>query len=58
MKTMKNVKKRPNGNEGRTITSVHVYIDNDLLALFRAQRNKTRFINNAIRAYAGISSEN
>lgn len=55
---MKQVKKRPNGNEGSTVTSVHVYIDNDLLALFRAQRNKTRFINNAIRAYAGIASEN
>lgn len=38
-------------NGRRTTVSVHVYIDDDVYPLFVRQTNKTRFINDAIRAY-------
>ena len=36
---------------GATTKSVHLYIDEELMPVLRAQENKTRFVNNAIRAY-------
>ena len=36
---------------GRTVKSVHLYIDLDLLPVLQAQENKTRFVNDAIPAY-------
>lgn len=36
---------------GSSIKSVHLYIDIDLLPALQQQENKTRFVNDAIRAF-------
>ena len=35
----------------RTLVSVHLYIDRELVDVYRAIPNKTRFINAALAAY-------
>lgn len=42
-------KHKPDG--GRSTKAVGVYIDEDLLAAYKAEPNKTRLINNALRKY-------
>ena len=48
---MAKYKTHPRGT-GRTTKSVHLYIDIDLWPLVEQQENKTRFVNDAIRAYS------
>ena len=47
---MRKYKSSPKG-KGATTKSVHLYIDEELMIVLREQENKTRFVNNAIRAY-------
>lgn len=42
-------KHKPDG--GRSTKAVGVYIDEDLLSAYKAEPNKTRLINNALRTY-------
>lgn len=35
----------------RSLVSVHLYIDRELMDVYRAIPNKTRFINDALAAY-------
>ena len=42
-------KHKPDG--GRSTKGVGVYIDEDLWAAYKAEPNKTRLINNALRTY-------
>lgn len=42
-------KHKPDG--GRSTKAVGVYIDEDLWAVYKAEPNKTRLINNALRTY-------
>lgn len=44
---MRQIKKSPKGK--KTVTLVGVQIDNDLLPYLKAQPNKSRFVNDAIR---------
>ena len=46
---MSKYKQRTRGE--RTLVSVHLYIDRELIDVYRAIPNKTRFINDALARY-------
>lgn len=48
---MAKYKQHTRTGEGSSVKSVHLYIDIDLLPVLQEQPNKTRFVNDAIRAY-------